>query len=800
MRAPGFTAVAVLTLALGIGANSVIFSLVNTLLLRHVHAQDPEQLVTVYTGISETSMPNFRDFRQFAREGAIFTDVAAYREQEVNYGTGENAVRLLAELVGTNYFDVLGVAPNRGRAFAVNVDDEPGAHPEVIVSDRFWKQHMGRREDAVGSSLLLNGRNFTVIGVLPEGFTGTFAFGVVPEIYLPLSMYPSLVPRPENYTERGATLVRMVARKRPGVSTAQADAAVNAFGKRLKQQFPKDNVPLDQATVFGIDGIDSFRGMSFAPAVFLFLGILTMLVGVVLLIACANLANLLLARAWNRQKEIAVRAALGATRGRLIRQFLTESVLLSAFGGLVACLLAVWITRFASGLKPPVPVPIEFQFVVDWHVLAYTAALALATGIGFGLAPAWFVASPNLALVIKQGVSREGHARRSWSLRNVLVVTQVAACLVLLVCAGLFLRSLSQSRAMDLGFDTDHGITARVQLESAGYDRARGALLVRELSDRIRQIPGVQSASAAAVVPLTMENIGDSFQVEGADNRRVSTLMNIVSDDYFKTLSIPMIAGREFLTTDIATSPKVVVVNQTFARRAWPNQNPIGKQLRDINLTGLGDAREVVGVVADTKYKTAGEDMQPIVYAPLSQWPRNELVLHARVTGDPAAFRGAMKQAILSLAPNMVVDIETMREETALALIPARIAAALLGVLGILGLLLASLGMYGVISYSAAQRTHEMGVRIAVGARPADIFRLIVGHALRLAIVGVAAGVLIAAALSKVLGSLLAGTSALDPLTYGSVVLLLMSVASLAAFVPARRSTRIDPIVALRAD
>ncbi|HEU5452687.1 MAG TPA: ABC transporter permease [Terriglobales bacterium] len=802
LRAPAFTAIAIATLAVGIGANTAIFSLVNTLLLRRLPVPQSQQLVRAYIRGSHTSYANFLDFRDFARHSNVMVDLAGNRNQVLNLGAGGQAERVYGEMVSGNYFSVLGASPEMGRYFGPEVESDPAATAVAVVSHGFWQRQLGGRADVLGSTLLLNGHTFTVVGVAPEEFTGTYAFALSPDIYLPMVTYPTLVADSSALQDRDRTIVESFARLKPGATRGQAQAALSTFARQLEQRFPRENAGLSDVRVTGLDGLGAFEGISFAPVVFLFLGVLTLLVGIVLLIACANLANLLLARAWDRKKEVAIRAALGARRGRLAQQFLTESVLLGILGGGAACLLAAWLLSLTHGWRPPVPAPIEFRFALDWRVLSYTAVLSVLTGLLFGMAPAWHLARPNIAALIKEGAAGDGRSKRV-SFRNLLIVGQVAASLVLLVCAGLFLRSLRNSRFTNPGFDVDHGITATIDPQAAGYSQAQSAQLRRELLSRLRLTPGVEAASDAVVIPLTMNSMdGPMFTpAMPANSRGLQTSFNLVGSDYFHTLSIPLLAGREFTDRDDATAPKVAIVNQTFARQAFGKQNPIGQRVRQFAMPGHPSPwREVVGVVADTKYRTAGEDARGIVYFPLDQGSEHEVVLHARVRGDPSAFRGTMKQVIASVDSRLVPDIATMREDVAYSLIPAQIAAWLLGSLGALGLLLATLGIYGVISYSAAQRTHEMGVRIAVGARPADILRLIVGQGVVLAAAGIAAGAVFAFALSLALRSMLNGVGLLDPLTYGSVALGLVAVAAGASLAPALRSVRVDPMAAMRVE
>jgi predicted permease len=806
-RARGLTLLAVLTLAVGIGANTGVFSLVNALLLRRLPVASPETLVRVdLGGSSHASHPNFRDLSlAAAQEGSGLAGVAAHRLELLSLGdaAGGEGQRVMGELVSGSYFPLLGVAPARGRTFEPSVDARVGAAPEVVVSDRFWKGRLGAREDVLGTPLLLNGQSYTVVGVMPPRFSGTHAFALVPDVYLPLSMYPVVAVAPAALEERRRAVATLVVRLAPGLPRAQGVERIRALAGRLQEAHPDENRGFERTRVKGLDGLDAFGGEGGpGKVVLLFLGVLTGLVALVLLIACANLANLLLARAVNRKKEVAIRAALGAGRGQLLRLFLTESVLLSLAGGAAGVLFAAACARAVPALVPALPVPLALDVGMDGAVLGYTLALSLLTGLLFGLMPALHASRPDLAVVLKEAVAREGRGRR-FSLRSALVVAQVAASLVLLVCAGLFLRSLQAAGGVDPGFDTRGVLTATVDLSAMGLqaEQARGRF--EGLRTQLEGLPGVEAASVARVVPLSLNTMESQYQQEGSapDSHGVDSHFNVVGPRYFEVMRIPLLAGREVLPSDGADAPRVVVVNETFARRAWPGESPLGKRVRtSVGRGTWGAWAEVVGLVRDSKVGTPGEDPQAVVYEPAAQSDSVELTLHLRTAGPPEALAGPVRQALRQVDGRLVPEVKPIREWVALSLLPAQVASGLLGTLGVLGLLLASLGLYGVVSYTTAQRTHELGVRLALGARPADLVRLVLGQGLGLTAAGVAVGLLLSLGAATALGSLLTGVGPFDAPTLLAASGLLALVAGLASYAPARRALRVDPMVSLRSE
>ena len=797
---PGFAAVALLTLALGIGVNTAVFSIVNTLLLHRMPVEQPDQLVNVYMGTSHTSYLNYRDISESLDPSGLFSGMAAHRTQEFNVGQGEGARRAWGEVVTGTYFPLLGVQPLRGRLFGSDTDSMRGGPPVVVISYRYWKRNFQLRDDIIGSQIVVNGHTLTVIGITPEPFAGTYAFLIKPDMYVPLSLYTTLVPDRAALESRGRMLLELVGRRKPGVSIGQAQAALATVATRLEKSYPVENSTFKYAVLYPMHGLGAFRGMSFAPVIFAFLGLMFALVGTVLLIACANLANLLLARSWTRRKEVALRVALGANRTRILRQLLTESLLLAVLGGAAGCALAKVLVEAAGRFQPPVPIPVEFNFAIDWRVLLYASGLSMITGVLFGLAPAWHAAKADVLPVIKAGGSQEPGGAQRWRFRNVLVAGQVAGSLVLLVCTGLFARSLQRLTAADPGFQVNNVVNAEVDLRAAGFDDTRGPLLYENILERARSMAGVQDATLASIIPLTMNVSENPYQPEGrGEGDTLQSYINTVAPRYFSTLNIPLIAGRDFTADDKATTQPVAIINQTFAQKVWPGQSALGKRVRTLSRPGQWESwSEVIAVVADTKYRSPGEEPAPLVYRPLAQVYDPHMTLQVRINGDPNAFQPVLRSTLTTLDSRLLVHTSTFKSDVALSLLPPRIAAVLLGILGTLGLLLATLGLYGLISFLAMRRTREMGVRIALGARPRDIFRLILGQGVKLALTGACFGLVVAMAVTLLLSKIITSLNPMDPMTYGAVLLVLMGVAFAASYFPARRALKTDPIEALR--
>jgi predicted permease len=802
---PGATAVVVLSLALGIGANTTIFSVVNSLLFRPPAVEQPSRLVDVWmhnvkrSGFDGYYPLNFPDFAYYRDHNSVFSGLAAYAGDGLTVvwsrdGQGE---ALQGTLVSANYFSVLGVRPELGRTFLPE-EDRSGAEPVVVVSHAFWRRHLGSDPAALGRTIVLNGRACSVVGVIPDSFHGVL-IGSMMDVWAPMSTQAWVSPAVD-LTSRNSYWLEAYGRLKPGVSRQQAQADLQVLSKQLAAAYPATDKDM-QALGYPATLIPGpYRGFLAIVA-----AALMAVVGLVLLIACANAANLLLAQASRRRREMAVRAALGAGRWRLVRQALTESVLLGCLGGIAGLLFAAGAAPLLLRLVPP-SIPISLQIPVDWRVLVFTLAAAVIAGVAFGLAPALRASRLDLVSSLKEDTPGSGHGKSR--LRSVLVTSQVAICLVLLVGAGLCLRSLMNAQSIDPGFDTRNALVASIDVQSFGYNEARGRLLYQNLLDRLGTVAGMRSVSLVDLLPLSPSERMEGFTVEGskAPAPRPGEPGPMAQDvfvapGYFRTMGIPLLRGRDFTARDGKGAPLAIIINDAMAKRYWPGQDPLG---RHIVMGGEDDPKNrqvcaVVGVVKTGKYRTLGEDPQPFMYR--AYWqnyvPRVHLVV--RTEADPASVIAGMRRAVQALDPNLALyDVETMKQLMLLPLFPAHAAGLTLGVFGGLALLLATMGLYGVMSYLVALRTREVGIRMALGARRPDIFRLVLGNGMRLTLVGVAIGLAGALAVTRLLASLLYGIRPTDVVTFAGVSLLLVGVASLASYVPARRATRVDPMVALR--
>ncbi len=818
MKRPGFTAVAVLTLALGIGANTAIFSLVNATLIRRLPVVEPERLVYVFSGApgSVFSYPNYVELRDYNQ---VFDGLIAWGGITASLssdGQIDGADLVTGAIVTGNYFDVLGVRASRGRVISPEDDKTPGAHPVAVISHSLWQSRFGGSPNIIGQQMLLNGQSFTVIGVTPAEFGGA-QLGVTRDIYVPMMMQPVMRPpragysgemNPDLLKVRGNSWLSTIGRLKPGTTIEQAQAALTSIVEQQEQTAPDPNRRRSILLSPASEGDPTQRGQMVSVAT-----LLMSVVGAVLLIACANVANLLLARASARRKEIAVRLALGASRGRLIRQLLTESIILSLLGGAAGLLIAWWAV---DGLKatppPPGALPITPDFAMDMRVLLFSLALSLLTGIIFGLAPAWRASRPDLVPALKDELLALDERTRRFSLRNLLVVGQVALSLVLLIAAGLFLRSFQQAQAISPGFEAEKLLIAPLNINLLRYTRAQGREFYRQVIERVEAIPGVESASLARIVALgggssvrglTLEGQagpGNQFRSEGggvtSDNRN-SVSSNVVGLKYFQTMGIASLRGRDFNAQDTEDKPRVVIVNEAFTRMHFDGEEALGHRL---SFSGAqGPWQEIVGVVRDSKYLTLGEEPVPCVYLPLAQNHETGVSLHVRASVDPSSLVAAVRNEVQSLEKNLpVTNVRPMTETIGNSLYAARMGALLLGIFGALALLLAAVGLYGVMSYVVSRRTRELGIRMALGAQSSDVFKLVLREGMMLVAIGVALGLMAAVSVTRLLASFLYGISTTDGLTFVSIPLVLAIVALAACYIPARRAMKVDPMVALR--
>jgi predicted permease len=797
LKKPGFTLIAIVTLALGIGANTAIFSVVNGALLRPLQVKEPDRLVGLYRKIPQDpnynrfSYPNYVDVRD---RNQVFEGLAAYYFAPFNLSGASQTERVFGKVVSGNYFSVLGVEMGLGRGFLPEEDRIPDAHPVVVISHGLWQRRFGGDPSMVGKTITINGFGFTVIGIAPQQFQGA-ELGMIPDVFVPMMMQSRAMPGRNWLEDRGIGWLRVVGRLKPDVGERQAQAEMHTLAAQIRSEHPKVNESFGIAVIadFGIH--PQFRDTARQ-----FLLIIMAVVGLVLLIACANVANLLLARGAERQHEIGLRLALGAKRGRLIRQLLTESLLLALLGGAAALLITPWIIgalSVAIQQASPLPSPVEFQ--LDRRVLAFTMILAVLTGVIFGLAPAISAVRTDLLKIIKGDAS--GRASSRTRLRSIFVCTQVALSLVLLIAAGLFIRSLQQAQRIDVGFETEHQLLMSFDLGLQGYSRERGKGFLQQLEQRVAGLPGVQSVTFASILPVGLGSDQDRGIVidgykppSGLDSVVIN--FNIVGSNYFPTMGIPILQGRDFGAQDNEKSPPVAIINEAAARRFFPNQTAVGKRLR---YGSNGPEVEVIGIARDSKYITLGEETTPYLYSPMSQIYLSSVVMQVRTTGDPWSLVGAAQREVQALDRDLpLFSVKTMSQHLQGALLAPRLAATLLGVFGGVALLLAAVGIYGVVSFAVSQRTHEIGIRMALGARHGDIAWLVLRRGMLPVWIGMLIGASAALAVTRLLVSFLYGVSATDPATFAAVASLLGIVALLAAYLPARRATKVDPMVALR--
>jgi len=811
-KAPAFTLVAALSLALGIGANTTIFTLINAVLLNPLPVADPGQLVSVFTSdernqggglgnFLQISPMNYKDLRD---QNAVFSGLAAHTGLPLNVSGGKGeAEQVFGEIVTGNYFDVLGAKPLAGRGFRPDEDQNPGAALVAVLGYGEWQKRFGGDASIVGRTIKVNGRDFTVVGVMPKGFKGTNAIGA-PALWVPYMTYQQTTSgflqelmKPDS---RRGLAFNVTGRLKPGVSVQQAEANLKTIARQLAQEYPNDNqgrsvtiVPLAQATVN-----PGFRDNMVAAG-----GVLMGIVGLVLLIACANVANLLLARAAVRQKEIAVRLSLGASRGRLILQLLTEGTLLAMIGGAAGLLLAYWAQSLLWSFRPPFLQADAIDLHPDARVLLFTIVTAFATGIIFGLVPALQASRPDLVVELKEKSSSPGGSNRLFSVRNVLVAAQLSLSLVALVGAGLFLRSLQHAEQISPGFDVEHLATMTLDLGAQGYTEERGKQFQQRLLERVGSIPGVQGATIANAVPLFNGGFARTVFLEGQDasDRRAGRLvqLSVVGPQYLETLGIPLLRGRTLTEADQPNTPMVAVINEAMAKRFWPDQDPIGKRLK---FFGQNFFIQVVGIAKDSKYNFIGEDPTPYLYQPATQVYQPAVSLFVKAA-RPEAVLGTVRGEVQQLDRNLpLTGVFTLSEIFDQSLWPPRMAAALLAIFAGLSLVLAVIGIYGVMAYSVTQRTRELGLRMALGASRKDVVRLVVWQGFRLTVLGVAIGLIAAAAVTRlataVLSNLLFSVSATDIVTFVTVPVVLAIAALGASYIPALRATRIDPMVALR--
>lgn len=796
-HSPGFTAVAILSLALGIGANAAIFSLVNTVLLRPFPVPESDRLVALHVIGKQNSMRAFSypDYIDFRNRNDVLSGIFVSRFSPMSLNREGQSERLWGYLVSGNYFQVLGIKPVLGRDFTPDEDRTRSSHPVAILSFGCWQRRFGGDQAIIGKQIRINDKQFQVVGVAPDGFKGTDVV-FAPEIWIPIHMLEWVEPGSTWLDRRSTENIFASGRLKPGVSRKQAEASLNLLSQQLGKEYPDTNEGKSIALTAPGLIIPALRG-----AVISFTWILLALVALVLVIACTNLAGLLLARATERRKEIAIRLALGASRMRLIRQLLTESVILSLAGGLVGVFLASWMIELVVKFRPPVNFPLIFDLVMDWRVLFFSLLISTLTGVVFGIAPALQATNAELTPALKDEVSLGG-IRKS-RLRSGLLVAQLALSLVMLVAAGLVVRALQQLRTMNPGFESRNGFLMSVDLHLQGYDQARGQQFYRQLLERLRSTPGVTSAAVTNFMPLSLNYSSTNIYVEGQPETRginlPSSMYSSIGAGYFETIGLPLLAGRPFAESDTEGTPRVVIINETFARRLIHATNPAEAIGKRVGYGPGGNWRQVVGVVRDGKYFNIGEDYQPFIYYPLNQEYEPNGTFIVRTAGNTDRMIAAVRNEIQQLDAGLpVYDVKTLEEHMSLSLFPARVAAAFLGGFGLIALTLAAIGIYGVTSYSVAQRTREIGIRMALGAKRRDVVMMIVRQGMRLAALGLAIGLAVSFGLTRMLANLLYGVSSTDALTFIVVSVALAGVTILSGYLPARRAARVEPMKALR--
>jgi predicted permease len=813
-KSPLFAIVALASLALGIGANTAVFSLMDQALLRSLPLKNPEQLViffapgprrgqinTSYDDKLTFSYPMYRDFRD---GNPVFSGVLARYPLSFSMAWQDSTDRIHGDLVSGNYFEVLGVNAAIGRTLTADDDKTPGAHPVVVLSYDFWQRRFGSDPSILNQTILVNAHAMTVIGVAQKGFRSV-GIGESADVFVPIMMQAQMMPGSNDLGKRRSMWLNIMARLKPGVTPQQAEAAMNVFWKPILELEVKEmqGAPASTRTKFlarhlelhsGRKGISASQD-SLSTA----MTVLMSMVGLLLLIACANVANLMIARATSRQREIGIRLALGASRFRLIRQLLAESLLLSVSGGMLGLLAADWTGSALLRLMPEDPSMASFTSRPDTRIFLFTLALSLLTGVLFGLLPALQGTRTQLAATLKDQATGVVGGFGGLKLRKGLVVTQVALSLLLLIGAGLFARSLFNVKNISAGFRTDHLISFSIQPSLNGYNQERMHSLFQNLQTDVARIPGVRSAALSQMTLLSGDNEQSSIEVLGYQPKEGEDMVsweNYVGPKYFSTIGIPLLVGREFTDADSANGPKVVVVNETLAKYFFGNENPIGRRLK---LRADDKAMEIVGVVKDSKSSDLREKQQRFFYAPYTQTDVGVMTIYARTSQDPAAVTPMMRDAVRRLDANLpIFGVKTMDQQIDESLFMDRLVAMLSAAFGVLATVLAAVGLYGVMAYMVVRRTREIGIRMALGADRKTVLQLVMKEVLLLAAIGIVAAVIASLALGRLIQSQLLNVSGNDPWVIGAATLALAIVSLFAGLIPALRATRVDPLSALR--
>jgi predicted permease len=789
-RSPGVIAVIILSLGLGIGANATVYSWMEALLFHPLPVvPQPEKLVNVSAAGPDgsdwsLSYPAYLDWRASARS----VDLAIADQTQLSLRTGDQAERVWGVYVSGNYFDVLQISPLLGRG--LYLEDEKAIEPVAVISHSLWQHRFNSDSSIVGRSIVLNGQNVTVVGVAPARFGGN-EVGLNFDLWTPVTLEPMLAGR-RDLTDRGDRWLEVVGRLKEGVGLAQAREDLNRVARAVFEVHPEDPAPSAKVEPLREDGIQA-----------VLLPVLSALIGVtilVLLIGCFNVANLMLARATARRKEISVRLAVGAGRNRIVRQLLTESLVLALLAGLAGAVVATWSHGLFLAMVPATPFPVIGELTLDYRTFLFTLGVSLLTALVFGLVPALRASRPDVLPALKDEAQAASSGRSR--LRSALVVGQVSLSIVSLIAAGLFLRSLQKAQAVDPGFGgADQILVIDTDLSLAGYSDSAGMILLRRLVEQAREVPGVTGASVATLVPLGFGGSSSSgITVQGyepAPDEIMSVEVSRIGPDYFSMMQIDLVAGRGILAEDRRGSSRVAVVNQAFAERYLGRQNPIGTLIN----AGGDEWITVVGVARNGKYHTLREAPMPLLYLPLEHSWRSAFTLHLRARRDPASLVETVRRTFREVDPDLpFLDPRTMSDHMSAAFFTNRLGGTFLAVFGLLALTLSTLGIYSVVAYSVSRRIREIGLRVALGAARRDVMRLIVGHSMRLVLIGLVIGGGLGIAVGQLLRSQLFGISPADPVTFGGIALLLFAVALVASWLPARRAARIDPLVALKSE
>jgi macrolide transport system ATP-binding/permease protein len=810
-RSPAFTIVAIASLAVGIGFNTALFTLVDALVFRSLPVERVDQLVDVYTKggdgdhYSTSSYPDFLDLKA---QNQVFSDMLAYSPSIAALKLTDRSRLAIGETVTGDYFQLLGLKARAGRLL-VPADDAPGAPRAAVISYRLWSREYAASPAAVGQSIRIHGQPYAIVGVAPAEYTGMVPL-LAPELWTPMTYVDdvepagmiSIVPSPSGNTRlqrRGTRWMFVKGRLKPGANPDRAGANLRLIARQLQASYAQTNKDRDVAVVPTKDvHIHPVADRMLLPIA---LGLM-LVVGLVLVVACANVASMLLARASGRQKEIGIRLAIGASRARLIQQLLSESAVIALLGAGAGTLLAWALTRAAVSIQLPIPIPLSFALRLDSRVLLFTAGVTMVAALVAGLAPALKATRPDLVNELKGDLTATRAGGRRWTLRDGLVVAQIAVTMVLLVTAALLTRSLMAAQHVNIGFRTAGLAIVSTEMSMIGYDAARAKEFYERALERVKSIPGVESAALAERLPFSINynrNVVFLPDRHGPDDKGLIVDVARVSPEYFGTLGVSILQGRNFTSVDSPTSPGVIIVNEAFARKYWPGQDPLGKRIR--LRTHDGPELQIVGVTADYKVSTVGEASTPYIHYAMSQRFDTSEEIMARTRGDAGTLLNAMRRELTALEPGVLfLDQQTMDAQVSATLLPAKAGAIGVSAVGVVAMLLASIGLYGVIAYSVSRRTREIGIRMALGAKAGSVVGMVMRQGLVIAAVGVAVGSLLALGAAKAVAGALYGVSFVDPIAWVGSILALLTVATLANIVPARRASVVDPSTALRSD